>query len=68
MLAGESDAIIAVTLCITCFETEILQVEFPWEEIRLHGFITSAAGAPARAHHHIYKTTKCFCIEYINIF
>lgn len=64
MLAGESEAIIAVILCITFFETEIFEVKFGWEEIRLHVcYYVSSRRPVALAHHQIYKTKNCFGIR-----
>lgn len=75
MLAGEAEAIIAMVLCITFFGTKIFEVKFPWEEIRLHGYLLRQQQAPpgpgARAHHQIYKTKKKVFVRiyyFINIF
>lgn len=46
MLAGEAEAIIAMILCITFFGTKIFEDEFPWEEIRLHGYLLRQQQAP----------------------
>lgn len=67
MLAGEAEAIIAVNLCITFFETEIFEVKFPWEEIWLPAprLLLRQQQASGPTQNQIYKTKKCFCIKFV---